>query len=158
MPAEGSCTAKSSVTAVTGPTNCYISAGTVSNIASTTCAAKYRVCPTASCTGTGPTVTATATHGSIYGNGISATGSVLDAGVTPTSSLLYNGNIGAQELFNQTLHKANLKFNDTSKGDVVEIIQIGNINARSTSAARTVVSPNDAYLQAKPWWITVFSA
>ena len=24
--------------------------------------------------------------------------------------------------------------------------------------ARTVVSPNDAYLQAKPWWVTVFSA
>ena len=96
-----------SFTTVTAPSGCYDTAGNSANSASTTCTAKYRICPTSSCTGTGPTVTVTATQGSIYGNGITAAGSVLDTGASTTSSQLYNGNIAAQALFVQTLQNAN---------------------------------------------------
>lgn len=91
-------------------------------------------------------MTIIANQGSIYGNAISGTGQVLAENGIVVKSGLYDGAINAQRIFNQTLHSAHSEFNDTSKGDRIEIIQIGNINARSTSASRILISPNDAYL------------
>ena len=91
-------------------------------------------------------MTVTANQGSIYANAITATGQVLDTSALVVKSGLYDGSIQAQRIFNHTLHTANSQFNDTSKGDRVEIIQIGNVNARSTAASRIFISPNDAYI------------
>ena len=145
------------ISATSGPTNCYDSAGNSANSGSTTCSATYQICPS-SCTGSGPTVTLRATHGSIYANAISATGEILDTSPVVIKSGLYDGSIAAQSVFDQTLMNANTKYNDTSKGDRIEIIQIGNVNARSSQSSRMIISPNEAYIQAGPWWITVFSS
>ena len=93
-----------------------------------------------------PTVTITANQGSIYANAIAGTGQVLEENCQVAKSGLYDGSISAQHIFNQTLRKANSYFNDTSKGDCIEIIQVGNVNGRSTGASRLVLSPNDAYI------------
>ena len=88
----------------------------------------------------------TANQGSVYANGISGAGEVLGENAEIVKSGLYDGSINAQSIMNQTLHSANAQFNDTSKGDRIEIIQFGNVNARSTSASRVLISPNDAYI------------
>lgn len=105
-----------------------------------------------------PTVTVTATQGSIYANRISATGSVLPSDAAVVKSQLYTGQIEPQALFTEALGKANSNFNDTSRGDRIELIEIGNSRARSTQSAKVLISPNDAYVQAGPYWISVFSA
>ena len=79
-----------SITATSGPTNCYDSAGNNSNAESTTCSATYRICPS-TCSGSGPTVTLKARLGSIYANAITGTGQVLDSSPTVVKSLLYDG-------------------------------------------------------------------
>ncbi len=104
-------------------------------------------------------MTVVANQGSIYANAIESTGAILDTSALKVASVVYEGGgIQAGALFNETLSTANGGFNDTSRGDKIEIIEVGNSNARSTASARIIVSPNDAYLQAEPWWITTFSA
>ena len=64
-----------SISATSGPTNCFDSAGNSGNAGSTTCSATYAICPSSSgCSGGGPTVTVTANQGSIYANAITGTG------------------------------------------------------------------------------------
>ena len=62
-----------SLTSTSGPTSCYDSSSNSANSGSTSCSATYRVCPSSTCTGGGPTITVQATHGSIYANGITST-------------------------------------------------------------------------------------
>ena len=38
------------------------------------------------------------------------------------------------------------------------LLTIGNYNARSSAASKIAVSPNPAYVDMRPWWLSVFSA
>ena len=56
-----------SITAMSGPTNCYDTQANNANAQSTSCSATYSICKSV-CSGSRPTVTLKASHGSIYAN------------------------------------------------------------------------------------------
>ena len=60
--------------------------------------------------------------------------------------------------FNKTLAEINLSFEDRSKGDHVALLTIGNYRGRSSASSKIAVSPNPAYVDLRPWWMSVFSA
>ena len=109
------------------------------------------------CGASAPLITVKAKFGSIYANAISGNEIVLPREAVRVASELYKQDIGSQDLF-QTLQGASKSFNDTSKGDRVEVLMLGNRAARSSGSWEVIVSPNKAYLEAGPWWISMFSA
>ena len=38
------------------------------------------------------------------------------------------------------------------------VLNLGNYEPRSSAATKFTVSPNPAYIDMKPWWLSVFSA
>ncbi len=147
------------ITPKTAPTNCYDTPANVQFKKTTTCSATYHICP-GKC-GTifsVASISVTASQGSIYANAIEDTGYLLTTEAEVTASLIYNneeGNvIGAGENFNTTLLTANEHFNDTSRGDQIILIEVGNSYGRSTGSTKFIISPNNAYIQARPWAIS----
>jgi len=48
-------------------------------------------------------------------------------------------------------------YDSKDKEDSVLVLNVGNTEARASSALKLVVVPNEAYLNIKPWWVSFFS-
>lgn len=97
--------------------------------------------------------------GSIYSNLISkGSYSLPSKAATVTSAPFSMGGIDYSEAFNETLAKLNRQFEDRSKADHMVLLEVGNYKARSSAASKITVSPNPAYVDMRPWWLSVFSA
>ena len=97
--------------------------------------------------------------GSIYSNLISSgTSSLPSQAMTVPSAPFAMGGIDFDETFNKTLSDMNKAFEDRSKSDHMVLLTLGNYRARSSAASKVTVSPNPAYIDMRPWWLSVFSA
>ena len=104
-------------------------------------------------------MTLIAQKGSIYSNLLSKGDYTLpNQANTVTSAPYAMGGIDYDETFNKTLSDMNKQFEDRSKSDKMVLLTIGNYRARSTAASKITVSPNPAYVDIRPWWLSVFSA
>lgn len=125
---------------------------------STNCTASYSLCAAAGCSGT-PNITLSAGKGSIYSNLIAqGSNSLPTQADTLKSAPFFLGDIDLDSTFNKTLYDMNKEFEDRSKSDNMVLLKIGNYRARSSAASKITVSPNPAYVDMRPWWLSVFSA
>ena len=56
------------------------------------------------------------------------------------------------------MYELGTSFLNTDKADAIFVIDLFNFPARSTFGQRFVVTTKDAYLQMRPWWVSIFSA
>ena len=104
-------------------------------------------------------MTLSAGKGSIYANLLSKGAySLPQTASTLSSAPFLMDDIDFNQTFNTTLSKLNEQFQDRSKADHMVLLTIGNYQARSSASTKMAVSPNPAYIDMRPWWLSVFSA
>ena len=118
----------------------------------------YDVCSQANCVTPTVTYTVNSTQGNVYANIIPKTLQPVSPSSDIVKGQIYDNGLDFSKETNDTINTFDQVIDGQTKSDSFIILNLGNIESRSSKYSKWVISSSPPYTLMRPYWIGTFSA